>query len=674
MKKIRQFISKGMSNTSATMIYAMAIVTLVFAFALIFKSKFIADMLSPVGLKAYLYGEATGHNEWLSIAAFAIGTILFSGFLVALITNSLRTLGDRYTDGTLRKYAWKNHALFLGYDDMMIGTLKEACKNYTKVVVAVPSEARQMRSMLWNLLPHFTKKIDVVQCNRTSKEDLTDKACVLQSARIFIIGHSEEPTHDATNMKSLAAIAAMWHQKETHDKGAEVPVPQIMVYLRNQSTFSLIQQQGFHAGNLWGLIEKADVTKEVANSRQRFMDKYCEFFNFYRSRAIELLSENDGLKPDWHSEKKNLSVKEYADKKVHLVVIGMTEMGTAIVREVLKLAHPSGEGTKYRITMVDDRAYEEMHYFIGRTKELFKRGHYEFHNYDDPSKDFTVAPTQDLLDVEFEFVQCDVAHPTLTKNLTEWALGGEELLSIVICTNLSPKNMAVALYFPSELATGEHAVPIWVYQNGDDSVSLLDNKAYTHLHTFSINDHEVYDTATSPRYRLARNIAQYYDKHYGESATPKSWEETASPDRWSSIYNVLSMGIKLRSIGIPSLNEDFTLHDDNLKRTIDIVEHNRWVVEKLSSGFIPTDDAQHKAVIEELERCIAEYPKWKNLNEHRHELENRREYFKELKKGTIVKGIKIHDDIRNYEDLSEYTKDKDRIMLDAYIASINNAN
>ena len=134
------------------------------------------------------------------------------------------------------------------------------------------------------------------------------------------------------------------------------------------------------------------------------------------------------------------------------------------------------------------------------------------------------------------------------------------------------------------------------------------------------------------------------------------------------------MGIKLRSIGIPSLNEDFTLHDDNLKRTIDIVEHNRWVVEKLSSGFIPTDDAQHKAVIEELERCIAEYPKWKNLNEHRHELENRREYFKELKKGTIVKGIKIHDDIRNYEDLSEYTKDKDRIMLDAYIASINNAN
>lgn len=663
-----------MANTSATLIYALAIVVLVFALALIFKSKFIADMLSPVGLKAYLYEDTGGHNGWLSILAFAIGTILFSGFLVALITNSLRTLGDRYTNGTLRKNVWKGHAVFLGYDDMMTGTLREACRANAKVVVAVSGDVRQMRAHLKSLLPHITQHIEVVQCNRTNTEDLMDKACILDACRIFIIGHSDEPTHDATNMKSLAAIASMWHDKENGGKGRKVKVPQIMVYMRNQSTFSMMQQQGFCATNLWSLVGGAIPTKDEENSRQCFMDKYCEFFNFYRSRAVDLLSEGDGLRPDWHSEEKNLSVKAYSDKRVHLVVIGMTEMGTAIVREVLKLAHPSGEGKKYRITMVDDRAYEEMHYFIGRTKELFKRGRYEYHNYDKPEMDFVITPEQDLLDVEFEFVQCDVAHPTLTKKLTEWALGGEELLSIVICTNNSPKNMAVALYFPSELTTGENAVPIWVYQNGDDSVSMLDKSAYPQLHTFSINDHVVCDTATSPRYELARNIAKYYDKYYGDDPTPKSWEETASSDRWSSIYNVLSMSIKLRSIGIPTLKEDFILHDDNSKRRIDIVEHNRWVVEKLSSGYIPTDDAQHKAVIEELERCIAKYPKWKNLKEQRHELEMEREYFRELKRGTIVKGIKMHDDLRSYEDLSEYTKDKDRIMLDAYIASINNAN
>lgn len=674
MKKLILYLSRKMSNTRATILFALIIVVLVFSIAMFFKSKFIADMLSPVGLKAYLYGGCENdHNGRLSVLAYGIGTIFFSGLTVALITNFLRTLGDRYNTGTLDKYPWSDHALFLGFDEMMMGTLHHAANTYTKVVVAVSDDVREMRSHLHSNLPDCDN-IEVVQCNRTSLPDLQNKACFGKAGRIFIIGNPDEPTHDAINMKSLAMIASFWCEEEHRmiGEGKTPKVPHIMVYLRNQSTFSIVQQQEFKAKNLWGILDKTPSSKDDNSLEQVFMNRYCEFFNFYCDKAISLLSADNGLKPDWHSEKKNLSIMEYSDKRVHLVVIGMTEMGVAIVREVLKLAHPSGIGTKYLITLVDDRAYEEMHYFIGRTKELFKRCHYTFRDFDNPSLNYQYMPDDNLVDVEFEFIKCDVAHPKLTSQLMEWATSGKELLSIVICSNDSPKNMAVALYFPSELISGEDAVPIWVYQTGDDSVSLLKNSSFAHLHTFSINDHVVHDIATSQYYSPARKIAIYYDQYYGENETPKSWDETSSSDRWSSIYNVLSIGIKLRCIGIPNVNRNITLHDEQKKLVVDTIEHNRWIVEKLSAGYIPTNEEQHATVMKELKECIEKYPLWKTDKNQRISLEKERKEFKALKKGETVKGIKIHDDLRSFDNLSEYTKDKDRIMLDSYISTIQN--
>ncbi len=638
-------------------------------------AKFIADLFDSDTLRAIAYEGTSKKNQgWSSAIAYALGVILILGILVPVITNRLRTLGERYLNGTLDKYHWKNHALFIGYDELMIGTLKKACVDYNLIVVAVPNGVPQIKEQISRYLPKNSGKIEIVQCNQNNTTDLVKKAGIMKASRIFIIGQPDNPTHDANNLRTLADIAKKWNDKE-HVKLKKNPhykgVPHIMVYLRNQSTFSLLQRQGFSADNLWNTIDAPLKTENEKKVAQEFVDRHCEYFNFYCDKAIQLLSTNPdegGMCLTWHSAEKNIALSGMENRQVHLVVLGMTPMGSALVRELLRLAHPSGKGTKLLITMVDENAREEMHYFIGRTKELFKLCHYRYFDYDNPDIDNEYKPDDDFLDVEFEFIQCNLAHPRLTENLLVWSADEKQLLTLVVCTNDSSKNMAVALYLPPEMFSGENSVPTWVYQEGDDSAQhLLNREKYPNIHPFSFADHAVSSTANSPIYEWDKAVTQYYEEHYRTKNVAKRWEDKSQDKRWSSLYNVKSIGIKLRAVGVLDITQEI---EESKKLLIDFYEHNRWVVERLTMGACPTDAEQHELVEKELEQQLELHPDWKTNEDSRRAIEKNRTIFNELKEGKTIRGVRVHDDIRGFDDLTQYTKDKDRKTLDDYIEAI----
>ena len=119
--------------------------------------SFFVDMLSPVSLRNIPHkGIGTENNGFASSIAYAIGIILMSGLLIPFVTNYLRTLGNKYANGTLEMYPWKNHFVFLGYDDLMVGTLRRLCqskiemgkkKKTATIVVAVPENAAALRHL-----------------------------------------------------------------------------------------------------------------------------------------------------------------------------------------------------------------------------------------------------------------------------------------------------------------------------------------------------------------------------------------------------------------------------------------------------------------------------------------------------------------------------------------------
>ena len=672
--KIAKILSKASSIT--ILIALISILILIVLIPILTRypklAQFLADIFSSTSLRNIAYG---GQNiGWGSVFAYALGVILILGILVPVVTNRMRTLGDRYHNGTLDKYHWKNHVLFIGYDELMIGTLKKACEKYSLIVVAVPGSVAQVREQLSRFLLKEMYKIEIVQCNQNNSSELVTKAGMLKASKIFIIGQPDNPTHDAHNLRTLSIVAKNWNEKENAIKKKNPNyegTPHTMVYLRNQSTFSLLQRQGFIAENIWGIMGYSFSSEPDKKEAQNFINRHCEYFNFYCDKALQMLTtspEEGGMSLVWHSAKKNIAIREMENKQVHLVVIGMTQMGSALVRELLRLAHPSGKGTKLLITMVDDNAYEEMHYFIGRTKELFKLCHYSYNNYNNTDKNFEYKPLDDYLDVEFEFIHCDVAHPNLTKNLLDWSADEKQLMTLVICTNDSPKNMAIAMYLPPEMFCGENSTPTWIYQEGDDSVrQILNRDKYPNMHPFSFADHAVSSTVNSPVYDWDKAVINYYEQHYKTKNLSNHWEDKPQDKRWSSLYNVKSIGIKLRAVGILDISKDI---EESKKRLIDYYEHNRWVVERLTMGARPTNAEQHAKVIEELRQQLAKHQDWETSEDSRKDIEKNRELFNDLKNGLTIKGIQIHDDIRRFEDLTQYTINKDRKTLDDYIDSI----
>ena len=602
-------------------------------------SRFFVDVFSPVSLRNIPYaqkvlGETSSSYGWYSSLAYAIGTIFITGLLIAIITNYLRSLGESYRKGMLDRYNWNNHVLFLGYDELMIGTLQNMCKTGMQVVVAVPENVELVRSKIMaNLTEVENSQVEVILCNKTDSDDLCKKACVDKVAYLFFIGQPDDPTHDASNLKSLDVAAEIL--------GNDTNVISY-IYIRNRASLSLVQRQGF-------VGEDAMKLRKIVNP-----------FNFYENIAGKLIAGFESGKTlmniDYHDEKKNLAV--CPDAKAHLVILGMTEVGMALAREVLMVAHyPKRRVT---ITLVDEKAREEMFFFRGRYKELFKNCNYTFEDYDDKEKDPDPSSgDKTLLDVDFEFVQASVAHPKLMKQIETWNKDDKQILTLVICTADSPKNMATALYLPRTLMEGESAIPVWVYQQGDDSLKEFSgHEFYNNVHIFSAKEYSGIDLHDSLEKTWALEVAAAYSRSSGSDSSLK-WDEMSHYDRWSSLYNVRSVITKLRGLGYELKKEDnkvtlwnfaekektkcsYLDFDSDTIYKIAETEHIRWMTDTFAKGFRKTTEKEQE-----------EIKKDKSL------------------KNKYKKDCFAHNDLRPYAELDEDTAAYDIDMTEAIISAIN---
>lgn len=639
-------ISKKSSNSSSKFIWTLLVV--LFCSVIIVPwikpfGKFFVDIFSPVSFR-YISYRGGGEYGWYSSFAYAIGVILISGLLIPIITNYLRTLGNKYKTGTLSKYFWENHILFLGYDELMIGTLRKVCSTDKKdqVVVAVPENVEKVRSRIKvNLTEAEYEKVEVIQCNYTDKDDLRKKACVLAASQVFIIGQPDEATHDATNQQCLEVMADIVGDK-----------PDIVcdIYFRNQASLSLIHRQEFgkdHNKPLW---------------------KKTNPFNFHQNIASKLLtgfdSGNELMTPDYRNKKQNLAVCKNAN--VHLVILGMTEMGMALAKEMLMVAHYPGHRVK--ITLVDDNAREEMFYFNGRYKDLFNHCKSTFFKLDwrDGKQPMECTPQKEnenvknILDVEFAFIEGSVAHPKLTKMIEDWAEEDNSIFTLAICTNDSPKNMATALYLPRTLLEGENAVQVWVYQQGDNSMEEFGgHDLYKNLHTFSANEYGNIDLQDSIVYTWAEEVQKAYERSASGSTSSTKWHDLSQYERWSTMNNVRSIIPKLRGMGYEITKEkdgfqlvyfgdgertqcsQLDLSNEEIHKLAE-TEHIRWNADTLAKGFRPTSDEEHRQVKADKEN-----------------------------KSKFKKTLFAHDDIRPYSDLDVDTQAYDIDMTEAIINAIN---
>ena len=574
-------------------------------------AKTFADFVGGDQYIQYAYGNSDNEFapwvKWMTLIACIIGSVVFQGLLIATLTNVIQSRAVKVQNGEIR-YRLSNHYLVFGYNESVPALVERLCDTGKDVVVVVAKDVVNYRNTLMDIFGD-KNNVYVLRGEKCSVTDL-NSLYVHEAERVFIMGDNSLPNSDLQNLDCYRTISKTI--------GADVDC---YVQICDQSVYDLVVHSG-----------EADI-------------QHFHPFNIEEMCTRQLLVDSDNiyLKPDYPSPQVNIHT--HPEKQVHFVIIGFSTMGEALCREAALLLHYPNyvkQGIKTRITCIDKGVSQKMQPFVGRHKTLFDCSGYSLTIVDamgqERRQDKESMLVDNFLDVEFEFIDAIPQGIFVMNKLETWNNDSSCLLSIAICGESDTGNYQLGYSLPQSLYSG--TTSIYVCQKKKRSGDNLRNK---HVQFFGFEDVDI--TAEAKEIDWGKYINYIYNQLYAESevATGKSinevaeqlWKYLSIDKRWSNIYNASSLLFKLRGIGIENIDR-LRENPEVLNDYIDIlseVEHNRWNVEQLLHGYRPTSKSEHLDI-------LADPAKKK-----------------------IYKQSFVHDDLRPFSELDDYTKDKDKELI-----------
>lgn len=615
-------------------------------------------------------------DRGLALIISFFGTLVFGGLLISTISNIMERRVENSRNGLIH-YSLSGHIVIVGADPMLPCLIRQLCKRYKncKIVVQTSKEVNDVRMKLYAELTHKEEKRVILNYARRDSIEELKRLHIAKAERVYILGDSGELDdveyyHDSMNVDCLRLIGQLC-------KEAKRKKPLICyVLFEYQSTYSVFQF--------------SDIDKEL----KEFIDVHP--FNFYESWAQKIWIGNDlsmfechqseqarGLKVE-DVTRKCLTEKEKArikykpldyepidydsEKYVHLVIVGMSRMGTALAVEAAHIAHfPNfirDKKKKTRITFIDVNAKHEMNVFKQAYCHLFDVSYYSYLDAE-TGKDTQYIPCEkyrylgDFIDIEWQFVQGAIESPEVRSLMEQWSKDKNTLMTVAICLNLTHHSIATAMYLPEAIRTGN--IPVLVQQR--ITSSIIENLAgmslekeeqmlqrFKNLYPFGMLADCIDLDMEMEEY--AKRVNYVYDQCYkkeperqlspGQEKLDEVWNELKRCKKivkqWSNMYHANSIPTKLRSLGYKKegkagLYPSVRSLVDGKVELLAKVEHNRWNVEELLLGYRPVTKEEQ----EEIEQNY-DVKKVKRDNEF------------------------VHYDIREYDDLRNHIEDNDIII------------
>ncbi len=290
-------------------------------------------------------------NNLLLLFTECMGTILFSGLIVSIITNVISLKVDSIKEGHIH-YKLKNHIVIIGYDTIVPSIISELIKHpqysKSKIILQTSSPVEEIRSELLSKLSKNTlKHIILIHAPRLSVEEL-ELLYTINAKEIFIVGDRMQSDHDAENIFTFETLVEIHEQKGVTERKP------MTIWFENEASYAALQLN--------------DISEE--------WKKFFEFkpYNFYKRWANRLLTNSNygiGNKKIIYPELDHNGIKEDSSKHIHLIIVGMNRMGIALAKEAAHMMHfPNFDektgNNRTRITFIDDKADVEMNFFIGR--------------------------------------------------------------------------------------------------------------------------------------------------------------------------------------------------------------------------------------------------------------------------------------------------------------------
>ncbi len=577
----------------------------------------------------------------LSALIAILGVFLLNGLLVSSIVGSIDSRKEKWLKGGVKYPCFlnnKKHYVIIGGNDMVFGIVRQIFENATSIEAKTSQEVKTSqlpyiliqtsrdveefrRELFSTLTEQQQQHIIIFYGSRTSEEELKN-LWLQQAIEIYILGEQTrtdelEPYHDTINMRCFDLLTQIAARNSDRQNAQSV---KCYVMFEYQTSFA-----AFQSSNQPRIVKTKD-GKDLLT----FIP-----FSPYESWAQTALVNGNITTPDnitiTYNNIDEDGISYDSDKTVHIIIVGMSKMGTALAIETAHLAHfPNfvrDNSKRTKITFIDKSACKESDFFMGRFPDLFKLCKWtdvdgKVHNESIPECDAYKYFGKNFLDIEWEFRNGGIESKENRDYLKScFEENSNEIVTIAVCLPRPHQSLAAALYLPKVAI--HKANDIWVYQPQSGELlldinknkvkagnSIWDQTTYRKLKPFGMlsqgfdanlleneaimyceNFYEAKDALVSQFKKDNDNDNTCYWNHWNrenvenavskiELSIGKLWAI------WSNIYQINTLNLKWRSLGL-----DFSKLDaPDVKKLFAEVEHNRWNIEKLLMGYKPLED------------------------------------------------------------------------------------
>lgn len=599
--------------------------------------------------------------EWLPMVLVNLfGLFILNGVVLTIFVNWVSNRKERHTKGTAR-YPYiqsKRFSVIIGGHKMVANLADSLIRkgDIDYVLIQTKRNVEIVRKEIYAEVKDEkqAQNILIYAGDRTSWHELEELRLDI-AKEIYIIGepfHIDGSSHDAINLQCWDIIT----QHLNDVKEVRIPVHVMFEY---QSTFSAFQFTDL---------------KLEHNRTFRFIP-----FSIYETWAQQVLIGKDKTGDQNYIPLDGWEGIPYSShQRVHLIVIGMSKMGMALALEAAHIAHYPNFNNKNTgrprtlITFIDRNAKREMLFFMGRFRELFKLLRWRYikapddivmpdddgwdmydtireisdrsnkkYPWHDPLVDEDFGSPycgkylgEDFIDIDFEFIEGDVALPSIQKYIEDACAdnssktdklnleNGTSLpdntskTTIAVCLPVAAEAMSAALYFAPDVYGNAQQILVLQSESGAlvNAVrygqTAESNSRFKILKPFGMAEKCDYlsridsilpklvafaykccssKSSLSEEYHKIGNLKDFIE------IVEDSWLKITSEGgkssiakRWSNIYCANTFDTKVRASGKDIESED-DVWDDTVIDSLAKVEHNRWVMEQLLLGFRPVD-------------------------------------------------------------------------------------
>lgn len=560
-------------------------------------------------------GTDDGMLSVFAIITSVVGLVVFGGMLISVMSNVLERRIESYQKGETT-YALRDHVVVLGFNRSMPSLLEHIVEKHPGCYILLMCDrpVEEISDWLYAKVDgNVEEPLVLLNGSRTAADDIARLSLCNGVREIFVIGEENEPDHDAANMRCAELIAEAMLPLPEAALADKVPCH---VQIDSQLMFGILQKVGL----------KASVTRNLNVLPFSFHDIWAQ--NVLATCPDDAKTD-DAAEPLYRPFDGD-GITADSPRHVHLIIVGMTEMGRALATNAAHVLHfpnyREGDQTcASRITFIDPAAG-----YLGRAFRTFYEALFGVARWRTADASCPDAPWRDPLadsdsdspyryqgdhcymDTDWEFIEGDAYEPHVQDYFRRAAADPNAIITVALCADDSDANALACQSLPEVLRNA--ALQVLVRQK--ESSTMMDllrrRHGFESVRAFGMMTACYRENLVSDRFGKLIN-ALYWGKDiaHDPAGVDEAWSACSPLDRWSSIYCANMLYYKLRSLGLDTrrelseeeVNAAVAAHQDEIQPT----EHNRWNTERLLLGYRPLfeDETAHLLHIMETEDYAA---------------------------------------------------------------------